>query len=229
VKEGWAADIELAGPRYRRGQLAVPCAQTFFFSATVVLMDSTDSAQGNPECSLRGGYHLHPYGEFNLVIPLDEAASLLGQMAGVPVAGRRRRRAAIIFRRSRAALSSRWRFCRQDGSFSTSSRRRKIARAPDRSRAGREPGSRAANSDSFAVTCAGNLCNQKNQLLRREAPASMKDIVKVKPSRSSSPSDIQRVDRQPAGKWAGPSMTIAPRRDAFGGTLQRRRPSRRAP
>jgi hypothetical protein len=78
VKEGWAADIELAGPRYRRGQLAVPCAQTFFFSATVVLMDSTDSAQGNPECSLRGGYHLHPYGEFNLVIPLDEAASLLG-------------------------------------------------------------------------------------------------------------------------------------------------------
>ena len=78
VKEGWAADTEIAGPRYRRSQLILPCAETFFFSATAVLMDSTDNAQNNPEGSLRGGYHSHPYGEFNLVVPLNEGAALAG-------------------------------------------------------------------------------------------------------------------------------------------------------
>ncbi|CAB3757032.1 DUF4863 family protein [Paraburkholderia humisilvae] len=78
VQQGWAADTEVAGPRYRRSRLAVPCAETFFFSATVVLLDSTDNAQNNPEGSFRADYHLHPYGEFNLVIPLVKGAALAG-------------------------------------------------------------------------------------------------------------------------------------------------------
>jgi hypothetical protein len=78
VEEGWGTDVEIAGPRYRRGQLAAPSAETFFFSITAVLMDSTDNTQGNPEDTFRGGYHLHPYGEINLVVPLDPDAALAG-------------------------------------------------------------------------------------------------------------------------------------------------------
>ncbi|NPT55006.1 4-hydroxylaminobenzoate lyase [Paraburkholderia elongata] len=78
VKEGWAADVEIAGPRYRRARLVVPCVETFFFSITAVLMDSTDNTQNNPEGSFRGDYHSHPYGEFNMVVPLNEGAALAG-------------------------------------------------------------------------------------------------------------------------------------------------------
>ena len=78
VKDGWAAHVEIAGPRYRRSQLVLPSSETFFFSATAVLMDSTGTAQNNPEGSFRGGYHSHPYGEINLVVPLDEGAALAG-------------------------------------------------------------------------------------------------------------------------------------------------------
>jgi hypothetical protein len=78
VKEGWAADVEVAGTRYRRSQVGLPCAQTCFFSITAVLLDSTDNAQDNPEDSFRAGYHLHPYGEINLVVPLNEGAALAG-------------------------------------------------------------------------------------------------------------------------------------------------------
>ena len=78
VQEGWAADVEIAGPRYRRSRLAGPSEETCFFSITAVLMDSTDNTQNNPEDSLRGGYHLHPYGEFNLVVPLNEGAAIAG-------------------------------------------------------------------------------------------------------------------------------------------------------
>ncbi|MBW0445734.1 DUF4863 family protein [bacterium M00.F.Ca.ET.228.01.1.1] len=78
VKEGWAADVEIAGPKYRRARLVAPCAETFFFSITAVLMDSTGNAQNNPENSFRGDYHAHPYGEFNMVVPLDEGAALAG-------------------------------------------------------------------------------------------------------------------------------------------------------
>jgi hypothetical protein len=78
VKDGWAADVEIAGPRYRRAQLAAPSAETFFFSMTGVLLDSTDSSQGNPEGSFRAGYHSHPYGEFNLVVPITAGAALAG-------------------------------------------------------------------------------------------------------------------------------------------------------
>ena len=78
VQEGWAADVEVAGRRYRRSLLSAPSAETQFFSVTAVLIDSTDNTQDNPEGSLRGGYHLHPYGEFNLVVPLNEGAALAG-------------------------------------------------------------------------------------------------------------------------------------------------------
>lgn len=78
VKEGWAADVEIAGPRYRRARLVTPCAETFYFSITAVLMDSTDNAQHNPENSFRGDYHSHPYGEFNMVVALNEGAALMG-------------------------------------------------------------------------------------------------------------------------------------------------------
>ncbi|WP_413192509.1 DUF4863 family protein [Pararobbsia alpina] len=78
VQEGWAADTEIAGPRYRRSQVGAPVAETYFFSVTAVLLDSTDNAQDNPESSIRAGYHLHPYGEINLVVPLNEGAALAG-------------------------------------------------------------------------------------------------------------------------------------------------------
>jgi hypothetical protein len=78
VQEGWAADIEVAGPRYRRSRVVMPSAETLFFSATAVLLDSTDNVQNNPENTLRADYHLHPYGEINLVVPLNEGAALAG-------------------------------------------------------------------------------------------------------------------------------------------------------
>ncbi len=78
VKEGWAADAEIAGPRYRRSRVSGPCEETFFFSATAVLLDSTENTQNNPEGSFRAGHHSHPYGEINLVVPLNEGAALAG-------------------------------------------------------------------------------------------------------------------------------------------------------
>jgi hypothetical protein len=78
TKEGWAANIEIAGPRYRRARLVEPSEKTFFFSITTVYMDSTGNDQGNPEGAFRGDYHSHPYGEFNMVVPLNEGAALAG-------------------------------------------------------------------------------------------------------------------------------------------------------
>jgi hypothetical protein len=78
VQEGWAADAEVAGPRYRRSRVSAPCEETFFFSVTAVLLDSTETTQNNPEGSFRAGYHAHPYGEINLVVPLDEGAAISG-------------------------------------------------------------------------------------------------------------------------------------------------------
>lgn len=78
TKEGWAANVEVAGPRYRRARLLDPSEKTFGFSITSVYMDSTGNVQNNPEGSFRGDYHAHPYGEFNMVIPLDDGAALAG-------------------------------------------------------------------------------------------------------------------------------------------------------
>ncbi|WP_394779765.1 DUF4863 family protein [Undibacterium sp.] len=78
VQDGWAADAEIAGPRYRRSRIEAPSEHTCFFSIMAVLMDSRDNEQHNPEGSFRGGYHLHPYGEINMVVPLDKGAALAG-------------------------------------------------------------------------------------------------------------------------------------------------------
>lgn len=78
VEAGWAADVEVRGKKYRRARLCVPEERTFHFSITAVYMDSSDNDQQNPENSLRGDYHSHPYGEFNMVIPLNKGAALAG-------------------------------------------------------------------------------------------------------------------------------------------------------
>ena len=78
VRDGWAANIEIQGPRYRRSRLSEPSAETLHFSITAVYMDSTGNTQGNPENVFRGDFHGHPYGEFNLVVPLNTGAALNG-------------------------------------------------------------------------------------------------------------------------------------------------------
>lgn len=78
IRDGWAANVELDGPVYRRSRIAEPCELTHHFSITAVYMDSTGNSQGNPENSYRGQYHAHPYGEFNMVIPMNAGAALNG-------------------------------------------------------------------------------------------------------------------------------------------------------
>lgn len=78
VAEGWAADSEIGGAHYRRSRIIAPCAETCFFSATAVLMDSTNTTQRHAEGSFRGDFHAHPYGEINLVVPLRKGAALAG-------------------------------------------------------------------------------------------------------------------------------------------------------
>ncbi|RAY10778.1 DUF4863 domain-containing protein [Actinomadura craniellae] len=70
LEEGWAANVEVDGPRYRRSRIADPSEDTFYFSITAVYMDSVDR--------YRGQYHAHPYGELNLVVPIDPGARLMG-------------------------------------------------------------------------------------------------------------------------------------------------------
>lgn len=41
-------------------------------------MDSVGNTQGNPKGSLREQYHSHPYGEFNIVVPLAADAAIAG-------------------------------------------------------------------------------------------------------------------------------------------------------
>ena len=78
VEDGWAANIEIEGRRYRRSRIAEPAARTLHFSITAVYMDSTGNGQGHPDGRFRGQYHGHPYGEFNMVVPLDAGAALNG-------------------------------------------------------------------------------------------------------------------------------------------------------
>ena len=81
VQEGWAANQEVEGPNYRRSRIQEPSPETFHFSITAVYMNSKDPRAFKDEHDddvLRGQYHGHPYGEFNLVIPLDEGAEIKG-------------------------------------------------------------------------------------------------------------------------------------------------------
>jgi len=78
VEEGWAANEAINGARYRRSRLMEPCAETLDFSITAVFMDSELSQHGDAGKTFKGDYHLHPYGEFNMVVPLNEGAALAG-------------------------------------------------------------------------------------------------------------------------------------------------------
>lgn len=61
---------ELDGQKYRRGKIAIPSAESRFFSITTVYMSSQQEYSGQ--------YHAHPYGEINCVVQLDQAAELKG-------------------------------------------------------------------------------------------------------------------------------------------------------
>jgi hypothetical protein len=81
VEEGWAANQEIDGPNYRRSRIQEPSPKTFQFSITAVYMNSKDPRRFKEDDKnevLRGQYHGHPYGELNLVVPLDEGAQLKG-------------------------------------------------------------------------------------------------------------------------------------------------------
>lgn len=78
VQDGWAANVEIDGPLYRRSRIAEPSERTLHFSITAVYMDSTGNRQGHPDHRFRGQYHGHPYGEFNMVVPVTPGAALNG-------------------------------------------------------------------------------------------------------------------------------------------------------
>ena len=46
IDEGWAASGELDGPKYRRGRIALPSADTLYMSITTVFFDSKDVYAG---------------------------------------------------------------------------------------------------------------------------------------------------------------------------------------
>jgi hypothetical protein len=81
VAEGWAANLEVNGPNYRRSRILEAAPETFQFSITAVYMNSNEAKTFKDEDGndvLRGDYHGHPYGEINLVVPLDKGAQLKG-------------------------------------------------------------------------------------------------------------------------------------------------------
>lgn len=75
LQENWACKIELDGPRYRRSKLSLPCLETRFLSVTTIYMEG-EAPGPNEEYS--GQHHIHPYGEINCVIPIDQGAELKG-------------------------------------------------------------------------------------------------------------------------------------------------------
>ena len=81
IEEGWAANVEISGPNYRRSRITEPTPETFHFSITAVYMNSKDPRafeHDDNDDVLRGDYHGHPYGELNMVVPLDKGAQLKG-------------------------------------------------------------------------------------------------------------------------------------------------------
>lgn len=82
VAEGWAANIEVDGSHYRRSRIAEPSAATLNFSITAVYMNSKHPRRFEDDHTeddvLRGQFHGHPYGELNLVVPIDDGAMLAG-------------------------------------------------------------------------------------------------------------------------------------------------------
>ena len=78
VEDGWAANIEIEDAVYRRSRIAEPTERTLYFSITAVYMDSIGNKQGHPDHRYRGQFHGHPYGEFNMVVPVTPGAELNG-------------------------------------------------------------------------------------------------------------------------------------------------------
>ncbi|KAF1958971.1 hypothetical protein CC80DRAFT_375707, partial [Byssothecium circinans] len=70
LQEGWVANIEIDGTKYRRSKVAIPKSETRFLSITTVYMDSQEEYSGQ--------YHAHPYGEINCVVQIDQTAELKG-------------------------------------------------------------------------------------------------------------------------------------------------------
>jgi hypothetical protein len=70
LKEGWVANVEVDGKKYRRSKVCLPSPESRYFSITTVYMDSEEEYSGQ--------YHVHPYGEINCVVQLDEKAELKG-------------------------------------------------------------------------------------------------------------------------------------------------------
>ncbi|KAH8667637.1 p-hydroxylaminobenzoate lyase [Tricladium varicosporioides] len=70
LDEGWVANVEIDGPKYRRSKISLPTEITKFFSITSVYMESEEEYSGQ--------YHVHPYGEINCVVQLTEGAELKG-------------------------------------------------------------------------------------------------------------------------------------------------------
>lgn len=74
VRGGWLCQREGGGIRY--GRIFKPADDLQGFSVDVVDMDS-----------IRGPHHVHPHGEIDLVMPLDDGARFDGQGAGWVVYG----------------------------------------------------------------------------------------------------------------------------------------------
>ena len=70
LDEGWVANIEIEGPKYRRSKICLPSPESHYFSITTVYMDSKEVFSGQ--------YHVHPYGEINCVVQIDKTAELKG-------------------------------------------------------------------------------------------------------------------------------------------------------
>ncbi|OAA49673.1 p-hydroxylaminobenzoate lyase [Metarhizium rileyi] len=70
LREGWVAETEVSGPNYKRGKIALPSAETQYFSITTVYMNSRED--------FKGQYHKHPNGEINCVVQIDDTAQLMG-------------------------------------------------------------------------------------------------------------------------------------------------------
>jgi hypothetical protein len=69
VREGWLCDREGGGIRY--GRIFKPADDLQGFSVDVVDM-----------CDIAGPHHLHPNGEIDLIMPIDEQARFDGRPAG---------------------------------------------------------------------------------------------------------------------------------------------------
>lgn len=70
-KEGWACNVEITGPEYRRSPIYDASDDTRGFSINSVYMDN-----------LVGQYHAHPNGEINMIVPLTPGAKFCGHPAG---------------------------------------------------------------------------------------------------------------------------------------------------